>query len=158
MYRIISTIVLFCMLTGASALAAGKASNSVPPNAKCPVCGMFVAKYPDWTATASYKDGTTHYFDGPKDLMTYYLDPSRYVKGRRQADIAALSLKEYYSLGMIDPRGAFFVLGSDVHGPMGAELIPFTSEKDAQSFKLDHKGKRIVRFSEITRPLIKSLN
>ncbi|MFH1026927.1 MAG: nitrous oxide reductase accessory protein NosL, partial [Pseudomonadota bacterium] len=153
----IIVLVLACALTVTGAYAAGK-GGAVPPNAKCPVCGMFVSKYPDWTATASFKDGTTHYFDGPKDLLTYYLEPTRYARGRRQADIASMTVKEYYSLGMIDPRGAFFVLGSDVYGPMGSELIPFKTQKDAMAFKIDHKGKRIIRFNEITSQLIKTLN
>jgi nitrous oxide reductase accessory protein NosL len=138
--------------------AADKGVVAVPPGAKCPVCGMFVAKYPDWTATARFKDGTTSYYDGPKDLFSHYLDTARYTPGKRQADIVALSVKEYYSLAMIDARAAFFVSGSDVTGPMGSELIPFSTEKDAASFKLDHKGKRILRFNDITRQTIKSLN
>ncbi len=158
MYRIISTIVLVCMLTGAGALAAGKAANPTPANAKCPVCGMFVAKYPDWTATLRFKDGSSRYFDGPKDLLTCYLDLARYAPGKNQRDVLALAVKEYYSLEMFDPRSAFFVIGSDVHGPMGSELIPFNTEKDALAFKIDHKGKRIIRFNEITRQLIKTLN
>lgn len=158
MYRIIIVLVLACALTVKGAHAAGKGANSVPTTAKCPVCGMFVSKYPDWTSVASFKDGTTLYFDGPKDLLTYYLDPPRYVRGKRQADIAVMSVKEYYSLGAIDPRGAFFVIGSDVYGPMGSELIPFKTEKDALAFKVDHKGKRIIRFNEITSQLIKTLN
>lgn len=158
MYRIITTIVLGCTLAVATALAAGKAANPVPASAKCPVCGMFVAKYPNWTASARFKDGSSQYFDGPKDLLTYYLDTSRYAPGKRQADLAALTVKEYYSLEAIDPRSAFFVIGSDVYGPMGSELIPFKSEKDAQSFRVDHRGKKIVRFSEITSQLMKTLH
>jgi len=119
---------------------------------------MFVAKYPDWTATAGFKDGTTSYYDGPKDLFSHYLDTSRYTPGKRQSDIVSLAVKEYYSLTMIDARSAVFVSGSDVYGPMGGELIPFSSVKDANSFKLDHKGKRVLRFDEITRQTIKSLN
>ena len=83
---------------------------------------------------------------------------ARYTPGKRQGDIVALSVKEYYSLAMIDARAAFFVTGSDVSGPMGSELIPFKTMKDAKSFKLDHRGKRILRFNEITRQIIKSLN
>ena len=26
----------------------------------CPVCGMFVSRYPDWVATVLYKDGHVH--------------------------------------------------------------------------------------------------
>lgn len=158
MKRIITAVVLLCLLAAAVSGAADKGTVSIPAGAKCPVCGMFVAKYPDWAATARFKDGTTSYYDGPKDMFSHYLDPGRYTPGKRQADIVALSVKEYYSLAMIDARAAFFVAGSDVHGPMGNELIPFRTEKDAASFKLDHRGKRILRFNGITRQTIKSLN
>lgn len=158
MIRFILSVLLLCIFMAAVVTAADKGVVAVPPTAKCPVCGMFVAKYPDWTATARFKDGTTSYYDGPKDLFSHYLDTARYTPGKRQADIVALSVKEYYSLAMIDARAAFFVSGSDVYGPMGSELIPFSTKKDAASFKLDHKGKRILRFNEITRQTIKSLN
>ena len=155
---IIPAVVLIGLLTVAGVLAADKGTVAVPAGAKCPVCGMFVAKYPDWTATARFKDGAASYYDGPKDMFSHYFDAARYTPGKRQADIVALAVKEYYSLAMIDARAAFFVTGSDVYGPMGSELIPFNTEKDANSFKLDHKGKRILRFNEITRQTIKSLN
>lgn len=158
MYRIITTIIVLFTSTVTLSMAAGKAVNPVPANAKCPVCGMFVAKYPDWTATIRFKDGTVSYYDGPKDMFSHYFDTSRYTPGKRQTDIAAMTVKEYYSLDYIDSRAAFFVAGSDVYGPMGSELIPFKTEKDAQLFKLDHKGKRILRFNEITSQLIKTLN
>lgn len=158
MRLIIPAVVLICVLAAASPRAADTSDLPVPGGAKCPVCGMFVAKYPDWTATARFKDGSTSYYDGPKDMFSHYFDTARYTPGKRQSDIAALSVKEYYSLAMIDARAAFFVSGSDVHGPMGNELIPFSTEKDAASFKLDHRGKRILRFNEITRKTIQSLN
>lgn len=145
-------------LSGGSSLAADRDAVTIPANAKCPVCGMFVAKYPDWTATARLKDGTTYYYDGPKDMFTHYLDTTRYTPGKRQTDIVELAVKEYYSLSMIDARAAFFVSGSDVNGPMGSELIPFSNEKDAKSFKLDHKGKLILRFNDISRQTIKAHN
>lgn len=158
MKRIIPIAVLLCLFTVVVAMAAGKGASSVPVDAKCPVCGMFVAKFPDWTAAARFKDGSTSYYDGPKDMFSHYLDTSRYTPGKLQVDIVALSVKEYYSLAMIDARAAFYVTGSDVNGPMGSELIPFKTEKDAKSFRLDHRGKRILHFNEITRQIIKSLN
>lgn len=161
MKRIIPAAVLICILTLvtlAGVLAADKGAVPVPAGAKCPVCGMFVAKYPNWVATARFKDGTISWYDGPKDMFSHYFDTARYTPGKRQDDIVALAVKEYYSLAPIDARNAFFVAGSDVLGPMGSELIPFRSEKDAKSFKLDHKGKHILRFNEITRQTIKSLN
>jgi nitrous oxide reductase accessory protein NosL len=49
------------------------------------------------------------------------------------------------------------VLGSDVYGPMGREMVPFATEKEAREFKADHKGKRVLRFGEVTLDLVKSL-
>lgn len=158
MKLLITAVVLAGLLEGGAVAASDKGGTAVPAGAKCPVCGMFVARYPDWSATARFKDGTTFYYDGPKDMFSHFLDPGRYTSGKRQGDIVALAVKEYYSLEMIDARAAFFVAGSDVYGPMGSELIPFLTEKDARSFKVDHKGTRILRFNEITRQTIKSLN
>ena len=158
MKRIFPTAVFLFLITTLFATAAEKGAVTVPSGAKCPVCGMFVAKFPDWTAVARFKDGAISYYDGPKDMFSHYFDTARYTPGKRQGDIVALSVKEYYSLAMIDARAAFFVTGSNVSGPMGSELIPFKTGKDAKSFKLDHNGKRILRFNEITLQTIKSLN
>ena len=158
MNRIITAVVLLALLSVTTAFGADKGVTPVPATAKCPVCGMFVAKFPDWTATVRFKDGTTLFYDGPKDMFIHYFDIARYTPGKRQDDIVALTVKEYYSLAPIDARAAFFVIGSDVYGPMGSELIPFKTEKEAKSFKLDHKGTRIVRFTDITRQTVKSLN
>ena len=157
MKRIIPAALLLTLLTAALVTAADKGAAAVPAAAKCPVCGMFVAKYPDWIASARFKDGSITYYDGPKDLFSHYFDTGRYTPGKRQADIDALAVKEYYSVALVDARSAYFVSGSDVSGPMGSELIPFSTEKDATSFKFDHKGKRVLRFNEITPQIIKSL-
>ena len=158
MKSIFPAVLLIWLTTLTAVMAADKGSFIVPAGAKCPVCGMFVAKYPDWSSTARFRDGTTSWYDGPKDMFNHYFDISRYTPGKRQSEIVALTVKEYYSLAPIDAHAAFFVVGSDVSGPMGSELIPFKTEKDARSFKTDHKGKRILRFKEITLQTIKSLN
>lgn len=153
----ILAVILFSLLA-ANVQSAEKNVKFVPAGVKCPVCGMFVSKYPDWTASVHFADGSVSYYDGPKDMLSHYLDVARYTPGKRQVDFAALYVKEYYSLMPIDARGAYFVAGSDVYGPMGSELVPFDSEKAASSFKKDHKGKQILRFKEISRQMIKSLN
>jgi nitrous oxide reductase accessory protein NosL len=153
---ILATVLLVTMAVAVP--AADKESNTVPGGAKCPVCGMFVAKYPDWTATIRFKDGTTTYYDGPKDMFSHYLDIARYTPGKKQGDVATLTVKEYYNLSPLDARSTFYVTGSDVYGPMGHELVPFRDEKDARSFKIDHKGARILRFNEVSRAVIKTLN
>ena len=125
---------------------------------KCPVCGMFVYKYPDWLAEIIFKDGSVDFFDGAKDLFKYYFNLGKYSPGKNKRDIAAIYVMEYYDMQLIDARQAFFVLGSDVYGPMGHELIPFKTEEDARAFMFDHKGKRILRIAEITPAVIAKLD
>ena len=72
--------------------------------------------------------------------------------------MTVISVKDYYSKTSIDARQAFFVIWSDVYGPMGHEPIPFEKETDAKKFLQEHKGKKILRFKEISPNLIKSLD
>lgn len=117
---------------------------------KCPVCGMFVYKYPDWTAQVIFKDGTVVFFDGVKDMVKYYLDMNKYAPSKKASDISAIFVNDYYTLKPIDAKKAFYVIGSDVYGPMGKELIPFAKEAEAKEFMKDHKGAKILTFQGIT--------
>jgi copper chaperone NosL len=125
---------------------------------KCPVCGMFVTKYPDWTMVVLFNSGSPVFFDGTKDMFKYLFDMRRYDTVRKATDIKAVLVKDYYSLSFVDARKARYVLGSDVYGPMGRELIPMEKEADAQEFMNDHKGKRILMYGEITPDVIKTLD
>ncbi len=125
---------------------------------KCPVCGMFVAKYPDWIVAILFKDGSYAYFDGVKDMMKYYFNMPKYNPTKTTADIDSIHVTDYYELKLIDGLKAYYVEGSDVYGPMGRELIPMEKEEDAKEFIVDHSGKAILRFNEITVDLIKTLD
>lgn len=128
------------------------------PTDTCPVCGMFVAKYPDWIATVLYRDGHAHYFDGAKDLFKYLLDLPKWAPGHRADDITAIGVTEYYGVSRIDARAAWYVVGSDVLGPMGHELIPLETQEDATEFLRDHGGKGILRFDAVTSGLLEDLD
>lgn len=130
--------------------------NEIPPDTRCPVCGMFVAKYDVWITQIRYDESTVLSFDGMKDMMAFYHNPATY-NGQDQVKISEIWVKDYYSLKWLDARQAFFVLGSDVHGPMGNELIPFTSKTAAESFLADHHGQRVLVFDEITVELVEQL-
>ncbi len=124
----------------------------------CPVCGMFVAKYPEWVGTVLYKDGHTHHFDGAKDLFKYLLDMPKWAPKDKAENIKSIGVTEYYELTLIDARKAFYVIGSDVLGPMGHELLPLATEDDAKEFMKDHKGKKIMRFDEVKMELLIKLD
>ena len=128
------------------------------PKDRCPVCGMFVAKYPDWLCQILFKDGTNVFFDGAKDMFRYSLNLQKYNPSKKISDIDTIYVTDYYSLNLIDGYRAYYVIGSDVYGPMGREFIPFEKEQDAREFMKDHKGKTILKFKEITPELVKGMD
>ncbi|RXJ69692.1 hypothetical protein CRV08_03025 [Halarcobacter ebronensis] len=129
---------------------------------KCPVCGMFVAKYPRWAAQIYYKHGDHEHrfsFDGVKDMFKFYFNPKKWGDYPVSKDlISKILVTDYYSQNAIDATKAFYVIGSDVYGPMGHELIPFLNENDAKTFKKDHLGKKIVKFDNVKESEIYKLD
>lgn len=156
--QLLAVSLSLCLIVTASAFA--ETPKPIKPSAKdkCPVCGMFVAKYTDWLAEIIFKDNSYAMFDGVKDMMKYYFDLKKYNPSKQTSDIKAMFVTDYYTLKLIDASKAYYVIGSDVFGPMGKELIPFGTEADAKEFAKDHKGKQILRFSQITKEIIKSLD
>lgn len=124
---------------------------------KCPVCGMFIAKYPDWMTSLQLKDGSRLYFDGVKDMLKFYLTPGKYGSRANRSTIGTIRVKDYYSMEMIDGRKAYYVIGSDVLGPMGKELVPFARQADAAEFLRDHRGRRILRFNDLSPAVVQQL-
>ena len=127
----------------------------VPKEAKCPVCGMFVSKYPKWSARVSI-EGKKFYFDGVKDMMKYYIFDSDFPYDREE--IEQMEVSNFYTLSTIPAKEAFYVMGSDIYGPMGNELIPFSTKTEAENFMKDHKGEQIVEFKNITGKMVMALD
>jgi len=111
----------------------------VPVKAKCPVCGMFVAKYPKW-----------------KDMMKFYIFDADFPYDR--SEISMMKVTDFYTLEGITAKEAFYVIGSDVYGPMGNELIPFKTHEAAKNFMNDHRGTEIVHFDKITAKMVMALD
>ena len=128
----------------------------VSKDEKCPVCGMFVYKYPRWAAQIFYKD--EHFsFDGVKDMMKFYFEPLLFTK-KDIGKIDKILVTDYYTQKAIDAKNAYYVIRSDVYGPMGHELIPFQRLDDAKTFYIDHKGDKILEFKELKKEDIYKLD
>jgi copper chaperone NosL len=131
-------------------------AEEVKPDDRCAVCGMFVAKHPNWLSRIQHANGTIMWFDGAKDMLAYYFNPGKFGSQSPES-IMDIWVKDYYSLAWIPGRQAFFVTGSDVHGPMGQEFIPFSSREAAQNFLKDHRGEKVLTFAEITAAEVDAL-
>ncbi len=150
----VSVLLLTCLLLP-PALAAGVRPVEIKKGDKCAVCGMLVSMYKNWAAEIVFRDGSFAAFDGPKDMFKYYLNMHKFNPAKKQSDIAAVFVTEYYSTKMMDAQGLFFVRGSDVEGPMGPDLVPVASLEKAQTFVKDHKGGKILKFSDVNMSELK---
>lgn len=114
---------------------------------------MFVAKYPNWIATIAYSDGSQSFFDGPKDLFRYLVK-----EGETATRDAEIWVTDYYTTKPLRAREAVYIAGSDVLGPMGAELIPLASTDLAESFRTDHGGGEVLAFDDVDADVLRSLD
>jgi len=121
----------------------------VTKDEKCQVCGMFLHNYPSWVSRINYPKDETYNFDGMKCMFKFYFNNKK--------GITDILVQDYYTLKTIDARSSYFVVGSDVYGPMGHELVPFNDKKSANIFLLEHKGKKVYFFDEITEHMVRSL-
>lgn len=144
-------------LSGSSSHPADSPSLDPGPDSRCPVCGMFVAGFPNWIAQVEFQDGSTEFFDGAKDMFRYFLSIRDFRPGSTQDQIARIFVTEYYTTKRIAAQSAFFVIGSDVNGPMGKELVAFATEEAATEFREDHHGTQVLRFSQVDRDCIDRL-
>lgn len=130
----------------------------VPKESKCPVCGMFVAKYPKWVGLIEHKNHK-FYFDGAKDMFKFYFDPKRYFYNDGvTSEFKDVFVTDYYTLQQLKANEAWYVLGSNVYGPMGHELIPFETKEKAMQFANEHNGKEVISFDEITNEKVWELD
>lgn len=129
----------------------------------CPVCGMRVGgdlpggatySYRDGNlvgfggaAAAVFKDGHVVGFEGARCLFIYNTVPKRF--GIDVGNIVKRYVTDFDTRKMIDVNQAFFVLGSSVKGPMGYELVGFSSKEKAEDFKTRYNGKRIVQMQSV---------
>jgi copper chaperone NosL len=149
-------VLIFCLALVSK--AAGDQGSTPDPKEKCPVCGMFVSRFADWNAEVQFSNDSRAFFDGAKDLFKYYLDMQKYNPSKNRDQITSVLVKDYYSKISFDARKAYYVIWSDIYGPMGHEPIPFEKEADAKKFLKEHKGKKILRFKDITLKLLHSLD
>lgn len=136
------------LLLGALALAA---CRGAPRGDRCARCGMLIPRGSHWAAGAVRADGRRLAFDAPSCLFhTVLRDPS--LRGAR------LWVTPYYAAAGVraDARALRYAVGSDVRGPMGADLIPLR-ENEIDTFTRDHRPRRALRFDEVTAAALDAL-
>jgi copper chaperone NosL len=149
-------LIVLCLV--AVSFAGEPAGPSSSPKEKCSVCGMFISPFVDWNARIEFDDSAKAVMCGPKGMFKYYLDMMKYNPSMSRKKVTAIYVKDYYTKTSIEARKAFFVIWSDVYGPMGHEPIPFEKRADAKRLLEEHNGRKILRFRDITPKVILSLD
>lgn len=117
------------------------AARVVPAGARCPVCGMYPARSPEWAGQVIFANGDAQFFDSPVSLLIYLNDVPRYSAGRTANDIVARYVTDVSSKGWIDAGAAFYVQGSNALGPMRTGNLPaFATRHAAEQFAQQRGG------------------
>jgi nitrous oxide reductase accessory protein NosL len=115
---------------------------------RCPLCGMYPARYKKWQAQVVFTDGNFTAFDGCKHMFGFILDMAKYDNQHTVGDIVAIYVRDYSANKWINAKKAHFVLGSIVGGPMGSEAIPFDDHDAAMEFR-ERNGGNVAEFAGI---------
>lgn len=145
--------VLFASLLASTvvpAQAADLSPQQVSSEARCPVCGMYPSRYPQWMAQIVFSDYSAISFDSPVELFRFLNAMGQYDKRHTPADVGAIYVSHYGSKGWLDAKKAFFVFGSKVLGPMNEANGPaFATRAEADAFARTQGG-QVLTFAEVT--------
>jgi hypothetical protein len=103
-------------------------------DARCAHCGM---KIDPASPFVSELDGKK--FDTPRCALSEWLAAKK---------SGTVSVQDYYDRARRPASEVRFVAGSDVVGPMGAELVPVDAARVAK-FEKDHGGTRALALADI---------
>ncbi len=119
---------------------------------RCPVCGMFVYKYPHWMAGYVFTDGTKAFHCSPKCFFHNLFHLDKYHPGKTLDDLQMIWVTDYYTAKPVNARDPEmrFVAGSTLVGPMGWDVVPVKGQKCAKTLHRDYFGQEILKFGEVT--------
>lgn len=114
-----------------------EAVEPVPAEAKCAVCQMAPAKYPDWNAQATHENGDRAFFCSPGCLVAYVATPGHFAEGHSRSDLAGVWTRDVDSTDLVDATAAHWVLERDaerIDAPMMRNPLPFGTEGGALAY------------------------
>jgi copper chaperone NosL len=115
----------------------------------CAHCGMTIADGSGFTAGATASTGAAVWFDAPKCLFRWLGQPAG-------SGATGAWVTEYFTRARTPVDDALYVLGSDIDGPMGRDVVPVAPRDRAEHFASSHGG-RVLSRSEVTPDVIEGL-
>jgi len=127
---------------------AGAFGTACKKEERCKNCGMKIDPTSAWNADLIGTDGQAVRFDTPRCAFTYWRG------GKMQAK--ELRAQDYYDRKWRDGAELKFVLGGDVLGPMGPDLVPVDAPR-AGKFIQDHSADKAVTTAEVTMDVLNGI-
>ena len=136
------------LITFAAALVLSTGSGCTKKEARCKHCGMRIDPTGAWHTELVGEDGKVSAFDTPRCALTSWrsgVTPAKTIR-----------LQEYYDHQTRDGSELRFVIGGDVVGPMGPDLVPVDPLRSSK-FIQDHTADRALKLEEITPEVLASV-
>jgi len=153
-------LMIGCAASGSKTTGSGqvavKQAMEIPENVSCGKCGMYPAQYPRWQSQIIFKDGAMTPFDGCKCMFNFLFAMDEYDKMHSRDDVSVAWVKDFNSGKWINAADAHYVVGSNMMGPMGKELIPFAESAAARKFHQEQGG-TMMDYADITPEVMKTL-
>ena len=128
-------------LVWATACASGPNDVSAQATGRCALCGMRVTRGAAFSSGARTAAGADVVFDSVKCMFRWL---------GQHTDAQDPWVTEHLSRTPRPARDTFFVLGTELQGPMGADLVPVDTRAHAEQILAGHHGTRILAFAEVT--------
>ncbi|MCP3874467.1 MAG: hypothetical protein GY699_15095 [Desulfobacteraceae bacterium] len=125
------------------------APKKIESHKECPLCGMYPSRYPQFNCQLIFKDGTYEAFDSATGLLLYLLFSDK--TGINPKPVDKIYFKHYLKESWLESSKSFFVIGSEIMGPMGIEFLPVDNKHAAEELKNQENGKEIISFKKIDR-------
>jgi copper chaperone NosL len=129
-------------LMAASFSAIGSAALGCKKEPRCAHCGMKLDPASAWTTELTGPHPEK--YDTPRCALTAWR------KGEHEA--TGVRVVEYYDRVARDGADVAFVVGSDVLGPMGPDVVPVAPDR-VDRFVKDHGGKKLT-LAEVTAQVL----
>jgi copper chaperone NosL len=119
---------------------------------RCPVCGMYPARYPRHKCQMITRGEEKYHFCSTQCLFEFLGHTRKYA----HKDVAPFRIWviDFPAGVWISGKTAYYVVGSGKQGPMGYEAIAFDKKKAAGDFARKEGGK-VLTFSQVTIDAIK---
>lgn len=123
---------------------------------RCPMCAMRVLDHPEWVGAIQLADGSTYYTCSVRCTLATSMNSDKFL-GVAKEQVTRVRVPHYLAKGKsLDAEKAWYVIDSDVRGPMGLALLTAASEDEAKTLVERHRGRVIAR-KDVTMDVLKDL-